>query len=243
MRLRGRWLVEASWLGWPLVTLAGPPDRQAADPEAPARIVTSILRLSPAHAEALGRLTSMIRADASDHYVYRPSSMHLTLLGATGSDRMRDELGRDLAAAARALSDPPVEIAIVGIAIGPDTVFAVLEPSDDRLLRVRRELEGQWGMRHDRGRRRWPVGGLFHANIVRWAATPDRRLVSSLRAHRGARWPALPLGAIELVETNKVLAAARTTTLGSFPLVGSRPGADEPGADGHRPDHRPQPGG
>ena len=237
MRLRGPWLVEASWLGWPLVTLAGPPDRQAADPDAPARIVTSVLRLPSAHAEALNGLTSMVRADPAGHHVYPPSSMHLTLLGATGSNRTRDELGRDLAAAARALSDPPVEIAIVGIAIGPDTLFAVLEPSDDRLLQVRRELEGRWGMRHDRGPRRWPVGGLFHANIVRWAATPDRRLVSSLRAHRGSRWPALPLGAIEFVETNKVLAAARTTTLGTFPIVDLRPGAE-----GHRPDHRPQPG-
>jgi hypothetical protein len=65
--------------------------------------------------------------------------------------------------------------------------------------------------------------GLLHANLVRWVAPPDAELVARLRRHRRARLAPQPLGAIELVETNKVMAEAQTTLLGRWRLA---PGED-----------------
>jgi len=143
----------------------------------------------------------------------------VTLLGGTGSGVGIEAMQADLAAAAEELGSPPLQVAIAGLAIGPGSLFAVLEPGDERFIRVRRRLRERWGLAHPARSIVGVADDLLHANLVRWTARPDAALMARLRHHRRIRTAPQPFTAIELVETNKVLAEGRTTRLGHWPLA------------------------
>jgi hypothetical protein len=221
--MRGRLAVEASWAVAPMLARWRPPDAALADPASPAAYLTSVMRLPVTHAATLDRLLSGLLSQDTPHHRYPPAAMHVTLLGATGSTVALDAIRTDLAAAAVELGSPQIEVAVAGLAMSPGTLFAVLEPGDERFVRWRRRLRERWGMADPPRSFLGVADGLLHANLVRWVAPPDAELVARLRRHRRARLAPQPLGAIELVETNKVMAEAQTTLLGRWRLA---PGED-----------------
>ena len=218
-RMRARLAIEASWAAAPVLARLRAPDAAQADPAAPAAYLTSVLHLPVLHADALDRLILSLLGPDTPHHRYPPSSMHVTLLGGTGSRVAIEAMQADLAAAAEELGSPPVEVAIAGLAIGPGSLFAILEPGDERFIRVRRRLRERWGLADPARSIVGVADDLLHANLVRWTARPDAELVARLRRHRRIRMAPQPLMWIDLVETNKVLAEGRTTTLGHWPLA------------------------
>jgi hypothetical protein len=220
---RARLAIEASWAVAPVLARLRAPDAAQADPAAPAAYLTSVLRLPIPHADALDRLMLSLLGPDTPHHRYPPSSMHVTLLGGTGSSVGIEAMRVDLAAAAHELGSPPLEVAITGLAIGPGSLFAVLEPGDERFIRLRRRLRERWGLADPARSIVGVADELLHANLVRWTARPDAELVARLRRHRRIRTAPQPFMAIELVETNKVLAEARTTKLGYWPLAPGGP--------------------
>jgi hypothetical protein len=217
-RMRSRLAIEASWAVAPVLARLRAPDAAQADPAAPAAYLTSVLHLPVPHADALDRLMLSLLGPDTPHHRYPPSSMHVTLLGGTGSRVGIEAMRVDLAAAAEELGSPPLEVGIRGLAIGPGSLFAILEPGDERFIRVRRRLRERWGLADPVRSIVGVADDLLHANLVRWTARPDAELVARLRRHRRIRTAPQPFTAIELVETNKVLAEARTTRLGHWPL-------------------------
>jgi hypothetical protein len=218
-RIRARLAIEASWAVAPVLARLRAPDAAQADPAAPAAYLTSVLHLPVPHADALDRLMLSLLGPHTPHHRYPPASMHVTLLGGTGSGVGIEAMQVDLAAAAEELGSPPLEVAIAGLAIGPGSLFAVLEPGDERFIRLRRRLRERWGLADPARSIVGVADDLLHANVVRWTARPDAALVARLRAHRRIRTAPQPFTAVELVETNKVLAEGRTTRLGHWPLA------------------------
>jgi 2'-5' RNA ligase superfamily len=217
-RMGARLAIEASWAVAPVLARLRAPNPALADPAVPAAYLTSVLHLPDAHAAALdGMLLSLLGPD-TPHYRYPPGSMHVTLLGATGSSVGIDAMRADLAAGAQELGSPPLEVAIAGLAMGPGSLFAVLEPGDERFVRLRHRLRKQWGLADPARSIVGVADDLLHATLVRWTARPDTGLIVRLRRHRRSRMGLQPFSAIELVQTNKVMAEGRTTRLGHWPL-------------------------
>ncbi len=231
-RMRARLAIEASWVVRPVLARLRSPDPTVADPAAPAAYLTSVLRLPVEQAAALDGLIAGLLGPDTPHYRYPAASMHVTLLGATGSTVGTDALRADLAAGARELGSPPIEVAIAGLAMGPGSLFAILEPGDERFVQLRRRLRERWGLADLARTLLGAPDDLLHANLVRWTARPEAELVARLRRQRGTWTEPRAFAAIELVETNKVLAEARTTQLGRWPLAdGEAGGAAVAGAE------------
>ncbi len=229
-RMRARLAIEASWAVAPVLARLRAPDAAQADPAAPAAYLTSVLHLPVSHADALDRLMLSLLGPDTAHHRYPPASMHVTLLGGTGSSVGIEAMRADLAAVALELGSPPLEVANAGLAMGPGSLFAVLEPGDERFIRFRRRLRERWGLADPARSIVGAADDLLHANLVRWTARPDADLVARLRRHRRIRTAPQAFTAIELVKTNKVMAEARTTRLGHWPLASG--GLVEPAAVG-----------
>jgi hypothetical protein len=216
--LIGRAVVEGSWLVRPLLTHRWQAAREDTDPSEPARHVTSIARLPGPLVEALAPVIMALASIGPDVYVYPAGSLHVTLLEATRSERSLDDLRADVAWAARALGRPPIAISVRGLAVGPGSLVAVLDDESGRFLATRRVLRERWGLTSG-GASSGLASRVLHATLARWSDPPSAQRLAPIRRLHGITSRPAEVAAIELVSTNKVLAAERSTLLARHPLA------------------------
>ena len=97
------------------------------------------------------------------------------------------------------------------------TAFAALS-ADDRLRAARTALRTGWDRPEASGAIHRLTGGLWHVTLIRLTAPPSSGLVERLRQRPAEPGERFVFRSLEVVRTNKVMAAARTATLASFDL-------------------------
>jgi 2'-5' RNA ligase len=208
------WRVGLLWRVWAAARLARSIDPAEADPDAPARFLTCVMRLPPDAAAELRALTRELERVQPAHHYYPPDAMHLTIAIPGGTGPLEDGAGArsaDLDRLARELA--PVRLAARGLAPSPTTLFAALVTPDVRLDEAMRRLRAGW---HSPSRplpMRLLLGRIRHVNVVRYREPPSAAFLAAARELR--HWAGTPFvgDTFELVRTNTVLAAARTTIL------------------------------
>jgi 2'-5' RNA ligase len=177
------------------------------------RFLTTVVRLPADIAERLGEAASQLGRIQPEHYLYPPDSIHLTVIG----------LAVRQAAVRRRR---PFGIEVRGLNLTRDAVFAELHPRDRELLALRNDVRAVES--HEHGPlSRWIRRRLAHANVLRFAAPVDRRLVAEVGGLRRTRFGEFDVEEVELVHTDKVMSGAATRTLGRYRLgdaSGSQPG-------------------
>jgi hypothetical protein len=226
--VRERSALRAAWAIGALVPLRAwlrPPAAEA-DPDAPATILTCVAPLPGPLAAALRRLTLDLETLEPGHHYYPPESMHLTIAhspppggGFTDMGRAETDWGEaagDVEEAARTIAGARVRV--IGLGLGPSTVYALLAADDDRLARGRAWLRRRWTRRRVAAARDLLATLLLHVTIVRLGERPSAAFVGLLRSRRALRSDAHRLTCLQFVRTNKVLSRDRTTTLIEVPL-------------------------
>lgn len=172
--------------------------------------LTSVVRVP---SDAAARVVTVARAlpGASEHYVYLPGDLHLTVLNLDAVRSTVPELLRTTEQVATSALRFPVELRGLGMT-GQSIYVQAWDPTGS-LCRLRAGMAAATGCGASLPRRL-----LGFVNIVRFR----HPRVDELRAERG-RWRRLALGSfvvgeVEVVRTNKVLAATATTVVGRFPL-------------------------
>lgn len=208
-------MLEGLWLAHRLAPGRVAPDPAEADPGAPPRFLTSVLRLPEPVTEALVRSATDLGGALDGHHVYPVDSIHVTLANATGLDD-RERAGADLRRIAETLVGN--EATVVGLGMSRWTVFAAIAP-DDALRRARAELRRSWSDAVRPGLAGRLAGRLWYANLVRFRGVPSRDLGERLRAIRHVPVSTVSFSRLELVRTNKVMALEATTVLEAWDLT------------------------
>lgn len=184
------------------------------------RFLTTVVRLPADIAERLGEAASQLGRIQPEHYLYPPDSIHLTVIGLAE----KPDAEREVEAAVR--RHRPFGIEVRGLNLTRDAVFAELHPRDCELLALRNDVRAVES--HEHGPlSRWIRRRLAHANVLRFAAPVDRRLVAEVGELRRTRFGEFDVEEVELVHTDKVMSGAATRTLGRYRLgdaSGSQPG-------------------
>jgi hypothetical protein len=201
------WLLTRRRLGRARTAEAG---ARRADPGAV--FLTTVVRPPGELAEVLaGAASRVARVQPERHHLYPPETIHLTVLGLAARPGVEDEV------AAAALRHRPFAIEVRGLNLSTRTVFAELYPLGPGLRLLRRDLRPLESPEHGPVAR-WARRRIAHANVIRFAAPVDPRLVDEVGTLRGAHFGRFEVKELELVRGDKVLSDARTRTLGRFGL-------------------------
>jgi hypothetical protein len=175
------------------------------------RFLSCVVRLPPEIATQLAGAASGLGSLQAEHYLYPAGEIHLTVLGLRERSGVEDQVGEVLS------RHPAFEVDVGALNASPATVFAELYPRGSGLRALRNDLRGVES--HEHGVvSRWLRRRLAHANLVRFAAPVDSRLLKAVGALRRASFGRFEVGEVELVRTDKVLSGAGVRTLGRFRL-------------------------
>jgi len=210
---RGRLGLRMLWLAHDLGLARVNPRPAEAEPRAAPSLLTVVLRPDPGAAAVLAGLAFELAEIDQRQYAYPSESIHVTLIDATGLDP--DLVQSDIRRAVAALRGAGGPIA--GFGLSPTTAFAAIGASD-RMRAVRGTLLGAWQRPEPSGAAHRLTGGLWHATMVRLTAPPSGAFVARLRHLPVKPEDRVLFRSVDVVRTNKVMAAARTTTLASFDL-------------------------
>jgi hypothetical protein len=183
--------------------------------------------------EAVDRLIATDPA-WSAHYVYPPSTVHMTVLFLTpylgiGAQTDPDELRRKLIDAEELARDVfaafgPITFRAYGLNAFPSTVFLQLLPRDPAMpYKIRRALAdrllsaGFPGATPADYEGRKPLH-LAYSNFVRFRHTLSPQLLPTIEANRETDFGEVTLGTVELVKSDKVLSEKKTETISQFVL-------------------------
>lgn len=193
-----------------------------ADPTAPASIVTSVIRLPAESAACLGDLAARIAVAQPVHYVCPPETVHVTVCGPMrlADDAATEAALADIAEVAATLAGG--RLRVVRIAVGDTSLFAGIEVVGADLVSARAHLARRWGVQRRPGLGGLVARRLFWANLIRFVEPPSAGFLLAADRHRRASGPPFPLGAIELVQTNRAMAPGATTVLGRVEVPVSR---------------------
>ncbi len=195
--------------------VAGALGKSAAGREPPAigqpRFLSLIARLPLEVAEGLAEAASGFGQTQPEHYLYPPADIHLTVLGLADLPGLEGQVG---VAVAR---HRPFEVEVWGLNVSSDTVFAELHPRGPGLRALRGDLRSAESGEHG-SISRWLRRRLAHANVMRFGAPVDPRLLAEVGRLRAMRFGRFEVDEVELVRTDKVLSRAGTRTLGQFRL-------------------------
>jgi 2'-5' RNA ligase len=172
-----------------------------------AKFLTTVVRLPPGISEPLAETASSLVAVQPGHYLYPPASIHLTVLGLADRPGVEDAVARILG------RHRPFEVEVGGLNVSLHTVFAELYPRGPGLRALRGDLRAAESTEHGRASR-WLRRRLAHANLVRFAAPVDPRLIARVASLRRHGFGSFEVVEVELVRADKVLSAAGTHTLG-----------------------------
>ncbi len=173
--------------------------------------VSVVTRLPADLAELLTEAAAPLRGAQPEHYIYPAESIHLTILA------LADSAGADDEIRSVAERHQPFAVDARGLNLSRRTVFVELYPRGPELGAIRRELRCALPPLHPPPSR-WLRHGLAHANVVRFAAPVDRRLVAEVAKLRTRYFGRFEVAEIELVRTDILLSAGGTRALGRFPL-------------------------
>jgi hypothetical protein len=197
--LTSRWLARAERPGRPEPLHIGDP-----------RFVSCIVRLPAEIASRLQEAAEPLGRIQPQHHQYPADEIHMTVLGLADSAAVGE-----LAPIVAQHGPPTIEVG--GLNVSSSTVFAELYPQGPGLLALRRDL--RWAASDEHGpAARWLRRRLAHANVIRFGAPVDRRLLAGVGRLRRARFGRFQIEEVELVRTDKVLSDAGTRTLGRFTL-------------------------
>ena len=207
--LRARLGLRALWLAHGLGAFGSNVEPAEADPLASAGILTSVLRLPPAVAEALTSSLHELRAIQPDHYWYPPESVHVTLADATAMadpGRAISDL-EELAPSLRATA-----AVVIGLGLTKRSAFVAIAPSRS-MRRARAVLRRRWSKPYRPGVKSRVASQMWHANVVRFRHEPSAEFVKCLRSLSVTSGTPISLPALELVRTNRVMSPQRTSIL------------------------------
>jgi 2'-5' RNA ligase len=199
------WLVMSRWLAGP-----GRPRRLEPLRLGEPRFVSCIARLPAEIAARLEEAAAPLGRFQPEHHRYPADEIHMTVLG------LADSAGAEELAAIVARHGP-LTIEVGGLNVSPSTVFAELYPHGSGLLALRRDLRRAESDEHGPVAR-WLRRRLAHANVIRFGAPVDPRLLAGVGSLRRARFGRFRIDEVELVRTDKVLSGAGTRTLARFTL-------------------------
>jgi 2'-5' RNA ligase len=208
-----RIVFAANWL---LMSRLAPraPAEGGAHPDAIGRprFLTTVVRLPAGVAERLAEAASRLDRIQPGHYLYLTDSIHLTVLGLADSP----DAQRRVEAVVRRHRRFTIEIG--GLNLTRDTVFAELNPRGSELRALRSDLRALES--HEHGWvSRWVRRRLAHANVVRFRAPVDRRLVGEIGRLRRASFGEFEVEDVELTHTDKVMSEGGTRTLARYRLA------------------------
>lgn len=202
---------RALWLAHDLGLIRIDPRPEEAEPRAAPSILTVVLRLDATTTAALSGLASELAEIDARQYAYPSESIHVTLVDAAGLDPER--VVSDIRRAVAPLRGSGGRI--TGFALSPATAFAAL--AVERPLReMRLGLRAAWDRPAPSGAARLIRADLWHATVVRLTAPPSTDFVRRLRHLSQDPATRVTFRSVDVVRTNKVMAASRTTTLASF---------------------------
>jgi 2'-5' RNA ligase len=177
-----------------------------------ARFLTTVVRLPAEVAERLAEAASGLDRIQPGHYLYPPQSIHLTVLG------LADVPDAERAVEAAVHGHRPFALEVRGLNLSRDTAFAELHPRGTELRALRKDLRAVES--HEHGSvSRWIRRRLAHANVVRFRAPVERRLVAEVGRLRRVSFGEFEVAEVELVHTDKVLSDAGTRTLARYRLT------------------------
>jgi hypothetical protein len=200
------WLVMSRWLAGP-----GRPRRLEPLRLGEPRFVSCIARLPPEIAGRLEEVAEALGRIQPEHHRYPADEIHMTVLGLADSAGAEEEL------AAIVARHSPLMVEVGGLNVSSSTVFAELYPQGPGLLALRRDLRRAESDEHGPVAR-WLRRRLAHANVIRFGAPVDPRLLAGVGSLRRARFGRFRIDEVELVRTDKVLSGAGTRTLARFTL-------------------------
>jgi 2'-5' RNA ligase len=177
------------------------------------RFLSLVVRLPAGIAERLAWAAASLGAIQPEHYFYPSADIHLTVVGLADRPGVAERVGAAIA------HRPPFELEVGGLNASAETVFAELYPLGPALRALRGELRLAESREHGLASR-WLRRRLAHANVVRFAAPVDARLLAAVGRLRRARFGRFEVGEMELVHGDRVLSAPATRTLGRFRLGG-----------------------
>jgi hypothetical protein len=172
--------------------------------------------------------------DWSGHYVYPPSTLHMTVLfltpylgvdARTGEAEQTFRTTRARGIVAEALSDmPPMRFRARGLNVFASTVFLQLLPHVPGAPReIRERLSGRMRAARFLGANpeAYEAGlawDLAFANVVRFRRGVNGAVVKAVEKLRDVDFGDVTLSKVEYVRTDKLLSSPRTTSLASFDL-------------------------
>jgi len=201
------------WLAKDARLLRPDPRPREADPLAPGSILTTLLRLPPGPALALAGQARALLAIDPGQYAYPSESLHVTLADATGLDPA--DAAADLRSLAPVLRGCRGQI--VGFGLSRRTAFAALMV-DPALGDARGALRAQWARPGPAALPERLLSRMWYVNFMRLVHQPAPELIHRLR-HLPVVTEPFTFPSVELVRTNKVMAAERTAGLAAFDLV------------------------
>ncbi len=201
------------WLAHDAGLLRPDPRAEEADPLARGSILTTLLRLPHGPALALAGQARELVADDPGQYAYPAESLHVTLADATGLDPTR--AAADLCSLGPTLHG--CRARIVGFGLSRRTAFAALAV-DPALAVARGALRARWARSGPPALPERLLSRMWYVNFVRLVHQPSPELIDRVRHMAVAPIEPFAFPSVELVRTNKVMAAGRTATLASFDL-------------------------
>jgi len=193
-----------------------PSDLSDVDPKAEPRFLTVILRFPIAVSDAFRAATKGLEAIEPVHLYYPPEAIHLTLADASSASTSTGRITADVREIAASLCETDVEV--VGLRLTDRSLSVGILPSAG-LRHARAALIERWRLDPLNG----PEGQGWHSTIARFAARPSKAFVRAA-AQVSLEPSSIRVVALELVRTNKVMAADRTTCLVSLALADRGPG-------------------
>lgn len=214
-------ILEAEWILRRLTGRGlrdGAIDPSHADPDAPGDIVTSVIWVPRPIARRLHELAAGFVATQPEQHAYPADSIHITIVGPAGRpDQAPASILEDLRDVAPMVAG--TQLRVTGLHFGPSTVFARIEASGGDVIGARRALRDRWGSPGSIGVERLLRERLQWATIVRCSAPPTQAFIEAVASRRRIRSEPFPVEAIELVRSNRVMAADRTVSLGRVEVV------------------------
>lgn len=220
------------WQRYSQQILAGRSDVDVDGQQTP--IYTLVSRLPVPLVETIQRSLNPRGHDWEGHYVYPPSTVHMTwlflspYLGITSGmaeNEERDRITRTRQIVEETLGDVgPVRLRARGLNVFPTTVFVQLLQTDPQALcTVRRELANRLkaaGFTHasPRSYERALVWHLAFANLVRFRRPAAPSIVLAARDLREADFGEVCFESVEFVNTDKMLSPDMTVCLDRFEL-------------------------
>ena len=195
-------------------------------------ILTLVYRLPEQLATTVHDAVEAVAGD-SGHYVYPPSTMHMTVLflspylgvGPHWGDDMPARVARTAEIVEEAFAArPALRFVARGLNVFPTTIFLQLIPqAENGLFELRRALAG-------RLRQAFPdasptayeqttAWNLAFANVVRFRGPVAPEVVDVVASLREAQFGEVKVSSVELVETDKLLSHERTTRIREFALT------------------------